>query len=270
LPELSKTDHNLTEIDDCSTAAGRRQHPISVHHRGILPSERRARPLASSSAPWAAKTSADRFKQRAKRRAAMNGYRFARHRLTQCFVTIACAVAVTVLLPPILATAAPAGVRMPFPCGETWYAHTRSNHSPHVNAVDWNLHPGDDEGRGVLAGVSGTADVPRPGDVGYDANYGEYVKVVDGAWTYLYAHLSAISVHDGQTVGVSTEIGKVGNTGNSDGAHLHYEQRHNGQLVPFTFDGITFNYSYSSPGNSYRTRRSPLTAVLHLGSGWCS
>lgn len=41
----------------------------------------------------------------------------------------------------------------------------------------------------------------------------------------IYAHLDSFGVTSGQKVAVSTTLGTVGNTGNSDGPHLHYEFR---------------------------------------------
>ena len=39
----------------------------------------------------------------------------------------------------------------------------------------------------------------------------------------LYAHLSRFFVNAGDSVGQGTVIGHVGSTGNSTGAHLHFE-----------------------------------------------
>jgi murein DD-endopeptidase MepM/ murein hydrolase activator NlpD len=47
----------------------------------------------------------------------------------------------------------------------------------------------------------------------------------------LYAHLSQINVSLCQSVSVGMVIGYAGNTGNSFGAHLHFEIRLNGVHV---------------------------------------
>ena len=52
----------------------------------------------------------------------------------------------------------------------------------------------------------------------------------DGFSTF-YAHLDEITVETGVKVAVAQVIGKVGNTGQSTGPHLHYEVRKNGEHV---------------------------------------
>ena len=57
-------------------------------------------------------------------------------------------------------------------------------------------------------------------------SYGNLVVVTDaGGCRHFYAHLQSIAVSKGQAVNVGTKIGVMGNTGNSFGAHLHYEVR---------------------------------------------
>jgi murein DD-endopeptidase MepM/ murein hydrolase activator NlpD len=41
----------------------------------------------------------------------------------------------------------------------------------------------------------------------------------------MYAHLNRILCSEGQSLGPSQEVGKLGNSGNSSGAHLHLELR---------------------------------------------
>lgn len=61
---------------------------------------------------------------------------------------------------------------------------------------------------------------------GFDGGYGRFVEVrhAEGLRT-LYAHLGGIAqgVRPGAAVKLGQPIGKVGNTGSSSGAHLHFE-----------------------------------------------
>ncbi len=61
---------------------------------------------------------------------------------------------------------------------------------------------------------------------GWEGSFGYQVVVrhSDGRYSQ-YAHLSAISVKDGQSVGAGQRIGRSGSTGNSSGPHLHFEVR---------------------------------------------
>ncbi|MGW0610665.1 transglycosylase family protein [Streptomyces sp. NPDC002788] len=61
---------------------------------------------------------------------------------------------------------------------------------------------------------------------GWGGSYGYQVVIRHGDGRYSqYAHLSAISVRDGQTVTAGQRIGRSGSTGNSSGPHLHFEVR---------------------------------------------
>ncbi|MFE7904264.1 transglycosylase family protein [Streptomyces albogriseolus] len=61
---------------------------------------------------------------------------------------------------------------------------------------------------------------------GWEGSFGYQVVVrhTDGRYSQ-YAHLSAISVRNGQSVGAGQRIGRSGSTGNSSGPHLHFEVR---------------------------------------------
>jgi len=63
----------------------------------------------------------------------------------------------------------------------------------------------------------------------------EHVGDYKGFYT-LYAHLSRIDVKEGDTVSPGWEIGLSGNTGQSTGAHLHFELRYGKNDVKHTVD----------------------------------
>jgi murein DD-endopeptidase MepM/ murein hydrolase activator NlpD len=66
----------------------------------------------------------------------------------------------------------------------------------------------------------------------YSGGYGRMVEVDHGnGVSTRYAHLSSIGVVPGQTVSAGTILGRVGSTGRSTGAHLHYETRIDGEPV---------------------------------------
>lgn len=57
-----------------------------------------------------------------------------------------------------------------------------------------------------------------------NASYGNCVKIQHNNGYYtLYAHLEYLSVSNGQTVKKGQVLGKMGNSGNSYGTHLHFE-----------------------------------------------
>jgi len=142
-------------------------------------------------------------------------------------------------------------LRVPFRCGETWSGASRSGHSPSYYAVDLNWGSGtDDLGKPVKTSAAGT--VVRSA---YDAGgYGNYIEIAHGdGWHTLYAHLQSRAVSVGQTVTDSTQIGRVGDTGNVTGPHLHYEQIHDGTVVPALFGTSTW-VEYPGPAGYERIR----------------
>ena len=74
-----------------------------------------------------------------------------------------------------------------------------------------------------------------PGTVVFAGREGSFGKVVriehEFGVSTLYAHLARITVSVGDYVAENTVIGKMGNTGRSAGAHLHYEIQVDGQSI---------------------------------------
>lgn len=92
------------------------------------------------------------------------------------------------------------------------------------------LDIGNPEKPGVWAADAGTVILAKEG---WNGGYGNYVKIDhgDGSVT-LYAHLEEFYVTEGESVASGQVIGKMGNSGNTQGPtgiHLHFEVRQNGQ-----------------------------------------
>lgn len=87
-------------------------------------------------------------------------------------------------------------------------------------------------------------DIARPGSytikaadngtvvyAGYDGSFGNKVMINhNNGIVTLYAHMSSLKVHSGQTVSKGQQIGVMGATGNATGVHLHFEVYKNGSL----------------------------------------
>jgi hypothetical protein len=118
----------------------------------------------------------------------------------------------------------------PFPCGQSW---TYSHHSQEVRrALDFIDNGGNTDGAPCLAALDGVATRHVEGGAG---NY----IIIDhgGGWTTYYFHLQAFSVEDNTFVTQGQEIGKVGSTGNSSGAHIHFEELLYGEGQDIWLDG---------------------------------
>lgn len=74
-----------------------------------------------------------------------------------------------------------------------------------------------------------------PGVVRFARTYGGYGRLVivrhDNGLETFYAHLSRIHVKTGQRVNAGDMIGRSGNSGNSNGTHLHFEMRYKGLAI---------------------------------------
>lgn len=103
------------------------------------------------------------------------------------------------------------------------YDFTSIHHGLDIKARTGNPIYAVDNGVVVYAGPNGFG-------------YGNLVVIDHGnGWQSVYAHLSQWNVECGQSVYMTNVIGLAGNTGNSSGAHLHFELRYNGSYVnPWT------------------------------------
>jgi murein DD-endopeptidase MepM/ murein hydrolase activator NlpD len=85
------------------------------------------------------------------------------------------------------------------------------------------------EGEAVFAAGSGIVTMAQGG---WNYGYGNVVQIDHGnGYVTVYAHLSVINVGVCTPVGQGAVIGAAGNTGNSFGAHLHFEIRVGGSSV---------------------------------------
>ena len=113
--------------------------------------------------------------------------------------------------------------------GFTWPADAHS-----LSGNDfWSGHLGIDiaagEGASVYAADTGVVTMAQGG---YNYGYGNVVQIDHGnGYSTIYAHLSVIGVGACESVGAGQWIGASGSTGNSQGAHLHFEVRQNGGFI---------------------------------------
>jgi hypothetical protein len=93
---------------------------------------------------------------------------------------------------------------------------------------------------------------------GLDESYGYYVRIYHesiGSHSF-YAHLASILCSEGDTVEQGQVVALSGNTGNSTGAHLHFECR--AGTMDAYHEGVTYGYT--------RGRYNPVDAYVVTGS----
>jgi septal ring factor EnvC (AmiA/AmiB activator) len=100
-----------------------------------------------------------------------------------------------------------------------------------LNPGTTRFHSGIDigasEGTAVACGGNGVVI-----SAGWNGGYGNCVIVdLGNGISAVYAHLSAINVSSGEIVSAGQTVGAVGSTGNSTGAHLHFEIRQYGTAI---------------------------------------
>ncbi len=104
-----------------------------------------------------------------------------------------------------------------------YFGTARANSVGYHTGVDFTAPVGE---------LIGAAAGGRISVATWDPSYGNWVEIDHGGgYRSRYAHLDIINVREGQWVDQGDYIGTVGNTGNSSGAHLHFEIIVNGQAV---------------------------------------
>lgn len=101
--------------------------------------------------------------------------------------------------------------------------------TPRANSVGY--HTGVDfvAAVGTIVGSTAAGQVTV---ATWDPSFGNWIEIDHGGgYRSRYAHLDAIWVREGEWVQANAFIGTVGNTGNSTGAHLHFEIIIDGQAV---------------------------------------
>lgn len=90
------------------------------------------------------------------------------------------------------------------------------------------MHQGIDLEAGIGTAIY-AAKAGKVESAGWESGYGQYTCIDHGSgFTSCYAHQSRINVSAGESVSTGQLIGYTGNTGASQGAHLHFETRVNG------------------------------------------
>jgi murein DD-endopeptidase MepM/ murein hydrolase activator NlpD len=104
------------------------------------------------------------------------------------------------------------------------------DYSPETNHSGIDL--AGNEGEAVYASDAGVIVYAGWNDYGY----GNMIMIDHGnGFQTLYAHLSALNVGCGQSVGQGEVIGAIGNTGRSSGAHLHFEIMAGTKVNPWSY-----------------------------------
>lgn len=118
------------------------------------------------------------------------------------------------------------------PVGSTAFIWPTANHFLSGNDF-WSGHLGIDIAAGMGASVwAADAGVVTIAQGGWNGGYGNVVMIDHGnGWITVYGHLSQINVTACQGVAQGQGIGLAGSTGNSTGAHLHFETRLNGGFI---------------------------------------
>ena len=121
-----------------------------------------------------------------------------------------------------------------WPIGNRWCYISSGYGYRDPSVSGWGFHGGLDlaGGNGALHGapVYATRAGRVISAVTSNSGYGIYVLIDHGdGYSSMYAHMSVRYVSTGDYVAKGQMVGRVGDTGNSTAAHLHFEIRYNGE-----------------------------------------
>lgn len=135
---------------------------------------------------------------------------------------------------------APSGSGYVWPCPGFYYLSSEWNEDRYTynhGAIDiagsgimWSNVVAADSGTVVTAYGGCPHNYGKSYSCGCGGGYGNYVWLDHGnGKATVYAHLSALTVSEGDYVSAGQVIGYVGSTGHSTGPHLHFETRYYGE-----------------------------------------
>jgi lipoprotein NlpD len=116
----------------------------------------------------------------------------------------------------------------PLASGFIW--PTQGNFTQGFNAYHEGIDIAGSVGTPIVAAAAGTVIKAGWDDSGWGLGY-EIIIQHPGGYRTVYAHNSRLLVSKGQQVIQGQAIAKMGSTGNSTGAHLHFEVHPQGRLA---------------------------------------
>lgn len=149
--------------------------------------------------------------------------------------------------PELAPVAGPPGI---LPTGPKWLQWPTKNHAPartsqcfgapgiHPHAgLDFVAEP--DDGAPIYPGAVGTVVRVDYDTVNINGGFGYFVIIRhDNGYSTIYSHLYPdIRVHEGQPVGLDTQLGRQDTTGNSTGNHVHFGLAKGSALSDFYWSG---------------------------------
>ena len=113
------------------------------------------------------------------------------------------------------------------------YSYITSDYGERESLRGYRAHKGIDISGGGIYGASiVAADGGKVIEAGYHWSYGYYIRIDHGGGLItMYEHCSKLLVSRGESVKQGEVIAKVGSSGYSTGAHLHFQVEQNGSIV---------------------------------------